>query len=107
MQRHHFAREFSGADFSIVEQGDGPIGRIAVDRRDDTCLHLVDIALLPAWRGRGIGAALIKDLIAAAGSRPVTLHVITENPARRLYQRLGFHEVEPHGMHVLMRYLPI
>jgi len=40
-------------------------------------------------RGRGVGSALIQTGVQRCGG-PVKLHVEYENPARRLYERLGF-----------------
>ena len=50
-------------------------------------------SLLPEARGRGIGARLIRRLMeeCAAAGRRLTLQVLVTNPAKRLYQRLGFH----------------
>ncbi len=54
------------------------------------------IALLPGYRNRGIGTALLEHLIEAA--RPsypaLALSVSAHNPAKRLYERLGFEVVE-------------
>jgi ribosomal protein S18 acetylase RimI-like enzyme len=54
------------------------------------------IALLPGYRGRGVGTALLGRLIEAA--RPsypaLALSVSAHNPAKRLYERLGFEVVE-------------
>lgn len=68
-----------------------PIGRIWYARSADA-LHLVDIALLPEHRGRGVGAACMARLIdeATAAGLALTLQVAEDNPARRLYARLGF-----------------
>jgi ribosomal protein S18 acetylase RimI-like enzyme len=53
---------------------------------------MVDIAILPPWRGRGVGGALLRALQdeARAAVRPLTIHVERMNPAMRLYERLGF-----------------
>ncbi len=48
----------------------------------------MDITLAPAFRGLGIGSQLVRDLMDEG--RPVTLHVEAFNPARALYERLGF-----------------
>lgn len=56
----------------------------------------VAMGVVPAWRGRRVGGALLDALIAAArdaGSVAVSLSVERDNPARRLYERLGFHQV--------------
>lgn len=50
------------------------------------------IAVKPEYRGRGVGTALLTRLLADAQMRhpAVSLSVATDNPSRRLYQRLGF-----------------
>lgn len=60
-------------------------------------LYIQDIYVEPAWRGRGLGAALLGCVAALAverGAPLVELTVRENNPARRLYGRLGFHQVE-------------
>lgn len=45
------------------------------------------------WRGRGVGAALLTrllELAKARGVERVSLSVELDNPARRLYERMGF-----------------
>ncbi len=56
---------------------------------------LGQIQLLPAAQGRGIGARVIKDLLtdARGASAAVVLHILKVNPAKRLYDRLGFRVV--------------
>jgi ribosomal protein S18 acetylase RimI-like enzyme len=63
------------------------------------------IAVLAPWRGRGIGTALMEALIVEArtrGLRALSLIVHNENPARRLYERLGFVAVGTRGDTVTM-----
>jgi ribosomal protein S18 acetylase RimI-like enzyme len=50
---------------------------------------LLFVSVLPETRGRGIGGKLIKRSIAECEG-DVKLHVEYENPAKRLYERLGF-----------------
>jgi GNAT superfamily N-acetyltransferase len=85
---HHTA--YPGLAESVIEVGGQPVGRLAV-QRDGTAVLLVDIALLPAYRGRGTGTLLLRRLRdeAAAARLPLRLQVGRGNPARRLYQRLG------------------
>ncbi len=76
---------------AVDASGNGPIGRVYVHRSaGEICL--MDIALLPPHRGRGLGSALIAELVAEADAAglPVTLHVERENPAQRLYARHRF-----------------
>jgi ribosomal protein S18 acetylase RimI-like enzyme len=63
------------------------------------------IAVIPTHRGRGIGAQLLRSLLEAGRGnfRAVSLSVRTDNPARRLYERIGFRVVHPAGASVTMR----
>lgn len=63
------------------------------------------VAVSPGHRGRGVGTALLKRLLSEASSLfpAVSLSVSPENPARRLYERLGFETSEVRGGHPLMR----
>lgn len=90
-QRRHHEIAFPKADHRIILSGNRPIGRILVFKSASE-IRLVDIALLPAHRGSGIGASLIRRLSEEARSegKPVTLHVGKSNRAAGLYQRLGF-----------------
>jgi len=103
-QSRHWAEQYGEADFRIIEVDGEPAGRFYVHRGARE-IRLVDIALLPEHRGAGIGTELLRELLEEARSsgRPVTLHVEVFNPARKFYERLGFHAVEDRGAYVLMR----
>jgi ribosomal protein S18 acetylase RimI-like enzyme len=77
----------------IATNGGTPIGRIIVDWSGETS-HCADVAVLPAYGGRGVGTALLRAWIDAAAQQGLacTLTVAPENPARALYARLGFRE---------------
>lgn len=79
------------AEFLVVLHGGDPVGRLYL-ARGGAEIRIVDIALLPEYRGNGIGSRLLEDILAAADrdGLPVTLRVEPWNPARRLYDRLGF-----------------
>ena len=64
----------------------------------------LSIALLPAYRQQGIGSRLLEQLLAAAQEQyaAVSLSVASENPAQRLYARLGFQVVDGHNGSVTM-----
>lgn len=50
------------------------------------------IALLPSFRGQGIGTKLLKQTLTIAQDQfpAVSLSIRADNPALRLYQRVGF-----------------
>ena len=94
---------YIGTTFDLVLVHGEPAGRFYV-HHGPTDIRVVDIALLPPYRGTGIGSRLLRELFAegdAAGKR-VSVHVEKFNPARRLYERLGFQEVEDKGLYLLM-----
>ncbi len=70
---------------------------------DDTTPEL-SIAVLPEYRGRGIGSDLLTRLLEAARSRfaAVCLSVSPDNPARQWYERLGFQVVNDEPPSVTM-----
>ncbi len=102
-QDRHYREQFASASFDVVEREGSPIGRLYVDRREKE-LHVIDITLAPAERGRGIGAALLQGILEEARSsgKVVSIHVEAENPAMRLYRRLGFELVGDAGVYRFM-----
>jgi ribosomal protein S18 acetylase RimI-like enzyme len=90
-QHAGYVAAYPGAQHDLILEDGQPVGRLYVWRKGDE-LRLVDISLLPATRGRGIGTALIRQLVAeaAAQGKRLCLQVVTTNRARRLYLRLGF-----------------
>ena len=102
-QRHHYLTYYATTDCAILEQDGVPAGRLYIDRQDQTLL-VVDISLLPEWRRRGIGTALLQEVIAEAREvgKTATISVEKFNPAQRLYRRLGFREVAEEGVHWVM-----
>ena len=104
-QRSFYTGQFRTARFDIIEQAQQAIGRFYVDRGESE-IRVIDIALLPAFRQRGIGTMLMQSVIneAVQTGKPVTIHVEQFNPAMRFYQRLGFQPVCLEGMHWLMEW---
>jgi ribosomal protein S18 acetylase RimI-like enzyme len=107
-QDFHYSRYFGEASRDVIEVGGEPAGRLYVHRKADEIL-IVDIALLAPFRGRGIGTALLRELMdeaARAGAR-LTIHVERNNPALSLYERLGFEVAgDDGGIYLLMAWTP-
>ena len=104
-QHAHYQIHYTGTDWLIILRGDEPIGRLYLARwaREH---RMVEIALLPAHRGAGFGAAIVRDLMdeAAAAGKALSIHVERMNPALRLYTRLGFVKAGEEGIYDLMRW---
>ena len=106
-QHTFYMEQFKGAAFDLLVLNGQPIGRLYLDQRVDE-LRIIDIALLPDYRNQGLGSRLMKGILAEAEAAglPVRIHVEHYNPARRLYQRLGFKEIETNGVYYLMEWTP-
>ncbi len=104
-QDAHYRTYYPTAQFLVIEHGGEPIGRLYLAEWPGE-IRIMDIALLPAFRGRGWGTALLQDVLAQARARglAVSIHVEKFNPAHRLYTRLGFRPVGEHGIYDLLRW---
>jgi GNAT superfamily N-acetyltransferase len=96
-------RRFPNAVDAIVVSAGEAVGRLLLDRGPAET-RVVDVALLPRARGLGLGAALLGAL--CAEGLPVVLSVHAENPAGRLYARLGFVETEAAPPYRTLRFAP-
>ena len=98
VQAAHYQAHWPDALQSVIVSRQGGVardaGRLWLHQRADA-IHVLDIALLPACRGLGLGAQCLQDLMqqAAASGRALTIYVELGNPARRLYERSGLTEV--------------
>jgi GNAT superfamily N-acetyltransferase len=103
-QQRHFRAQYPHAAFDIVCVDGIDGGRCYVDR-DARRICLVDIVLLPEWRGIGVGGRLLGGLLAEADAQgvPITLHVGKNNPILGWYARLGFVIGGDAGMHWAMQ----
>ena len=104
-QHAHYQQYYPQADWLVTMRAGEDIGRLYIERwPSQHCI--IDIALLPEHRGRGLGNALLRDLLdeAAAAGKAVSIHVEKFNPAMRLYRRLGFTTEEDKGVYDLMRW---
>ena len=106
-QHSHYLKHYPDALWLIIERGGEPVGRLYLEYWPGEH-RIIDIALMPGARGSGLGEALLRDVIdeAARHSKPVGIHVEKENPAMRLYRRLGFETVEDKGVYDLLMRRP-
>ena len=102
-QREAYRHAFPAANDQIIEIESVAAGRLYVDRSPEA-LHVVDISLMPKYRNRGIGSALLQALAAEAveAGAALSLNVAMSNPAQRLYRRLGFQTVSSDGVYAFL-----
>ena len=100
-----YRRNYPDAQYSIIEVQGVPAGRLYVDRGKKEIL-IIDIALLPEHRRAGIGTKLLRELQheARIAGKVLTIHVEKFNPALRLYQRLGFQQIEDKGVYLFLEW---
>ncbi len=106
-QHRHYRQHYPAAEWLVIERDGAAAGRLYLEEWPDQ-IRLIDIALLPDQRGGGAGSAILADLMAmaAAAGKPLTIHVEKNNPAMRLYLRLGFEPIDEHGVYDLMEWKP-
>jgi ribosomal protein S18 acetylase RimI-like enzyme len=103
----HYARVFPDAVYWVLETDKSRVGYKVVT--EDAEIHLIDIAVRPEHQNQGIGTEQMGLLLqdAAKKRKSVTLSVEIFNPARRLYERLGFAEYEDFGIYKRMRWMGV
>lgn len=104
-QHRHYLAVFPDTHFLVVDRDGEPAGRLYLDCSTEQW-HIIDIGLLPEWRGRGMGSALLSAIqreAGRAGATAVLLSVEQHNArAQALYRNLGFRVVQDGGSHIRM-----
>ena len=106
-QHRYYMENYRDARFQVIEWDRAPVGRLYLVRLSDE-IRIIDIALVPEYRGRGLGTQVLRNIQADArqAGLPVTIHVERFNPALSLYARLGFQMVEDKGVYLLLKWTP-
>jgi len=103
VQELMFKDRFDPGRSSIIVVDGRDVGILSMERRIDT-LFLANLQILPEEQGKGLGTAIIKAILARAYDEgiSVSLQVLKFNPARHLYERLGFVVSGETATHYLM-----
>ena len=94
---HKAAGEFEPRFWFVARLGGEPAGVILLSRVPERwALEVVYMGVLPVWRGRGCGVALLHKALATAREQALTTLTLTVDatnaPALKLYARFGFRE---------------
>ena len=102
-QQSSYRARYPQAAFSLIRRNEVPAGSLIV-ARDADAVVLVDIALLPEHRRKGVGQRLLEGLRAeaAAADLPLRLSVRRDNPAIKLYARIGLAVVAEDEVYLMM-----
>lgn len=105
--RRQTIEQVSAGRTEVVELDGVPVG-IELVERAKTHIQLVQLYITKEFQRRGLGTQLVKRLLREANDSklPVRLRVLAVNPAKRLYERLGFIVVERTPERYFMEWVP-
>jgi ribosomal protein S18 acetylase RimI-like enzyme len=98
-------RDLSRYDI-LVDKG-RDIGCLEI-RHEDKLLILEYVAILPEHQNQGLGSEVMRGVLRSASERgvPVRLSVLKVNPARKLYERMGFQTIGSDEFRYYMEAVP-
>jgi GNAT superfamily N-acetyltransferase len=107
-QKGQYAHDFPDARHDIILYEGKKVGRYMV-QQDPAEIIGVDLALLPSYRGLGIGTSVLAGSFdeARRTSRVYRFHVAATNRAKLLYERLGCRVTGETPTHFEMEWRPV
>jgi ribosomal protein S18 acetylase RimI-like enzyme len=107
-QHDYYQKNYIGAGFYLIFKNKTPIGRLYIhENYQENGIRIIDIAILPNWQKKGFGKSILQDILTKGNliKRNVSIHVEAFNPAKHLYERLGFEKIsETNGVYHLMQW---
>lgn len=90
-EEHRLRAAFRLDAARVIEVGGDPVGVIKL-LQDGATWTIEQLQVAPSHQGQGLGEGVLRAVIADARATGATLRlsVLKQNPARRLYARLGF-----------------
>lgn len=100
-----FRKGFVVENISMVIIADKRAGYLSV-MKEPTSIYIDNIQLSPPWQCQGIGTIILNRLLAKHSRVNIRLATFEDNPAKRLYEQMGFVVVERNGMTIKMEKMP-
>jgi ribosomal protein S18 acetylase RimI-like enzyme len=93
-QEADYKKNYKDASYQLILYKNKAAGRLYLWETDKE-IHIIDISLLPEFQGKGIGRQILTDIIQSAKEKNkiVALRVVPDNPAKKLYEKLGFNTI--------------
>ena len=106
-QARRFRERFDPSKIRVVMVAGRDVGVVEVEATGPEIV-LANIRIMADCQGRGLGTTIVTGLLAEARrtGRALRLRVLKVNPARRLYERLGFRVVDETPTAYIMRAPP-
>jgi ribosomal protein S18 acetylase RimI-like enzyme len=106
-QRRGYLMQTPAARYWVIRLDGTPVGRLIVDRSAGD-IHLIDIGLLPEFRGHGIGSTLMAALIQESTQEQKAIRLFVErfNSALQWYEGLGFKVISGGQIYLEMLWQP-
>ena len=106
-QHSHYHSQYPDAKFQLIVSDGEPVGRLYV-LREVGAIRILDITVLPPYRNKGIGGALIRVLVdeAEKNKQVVTVWIEHFNPSQKLFQRFGFSVIGDDGYNYHFEHAP-
>jgi len=106
-QKSSYASEYPHAKHTVICREDEPVGRLYLDRGQDS-YHILDITITERERSKGTGSAVLKEILREAhqAGKPTIIYVENFNPSTRLFERLGFRVASAKDFQLLLERLP-
>jgi len=107
LQHAQYMKNYSNPSFDLIKLGDNTIGRLYVNRGNSE-IRIIDIAILPDFRKRGVAKFLMNQIIQESMdvNKKITLHVEQNNPILAWYSNLGFKTISEIGIYYYMELNP-
>jgi RimJ/RimL family protein N-acetyltransferase len=104
-QDRYYRENYEKARLQVILYDHQPIGRFYTQKREDE-IRIMDVIIKSGYRGAGLGTHLIRSVMEEArqGGLAVRIHVEYNNPALRLYHRLGFEKIGENGIYFLLEW---
>lgn len=107
LQHTQYMQNYNNPTFDLIQLEQKNIGRLYVNR-DNEDIRIIDIAVMPDYRQKGVAKFLMESLIreAAQKSAILSLHVEHNNPILDWYAHLGFKPIRDVGVYKYMTLTP-
>lgn len=108
-QHDYYQKVYPHAWYGFIKEEEKVAGRLYVNFNHPSDIRIIDIALLPDFRNKNIGSSVLLALQkwTASQGKPLSIHVEQFNPAKNLYERLGFVHAETYDeVYILMKWTP-